>query len=590
MPSTPSSTPELSPTAMPAVPAATSLDVSDERRHLATRVLGDAILLGVVGDAIMRSSTLGANMSVWTVAVVLALITLARRRHDAMPAEARWLLAPTVAIALLFAWRQSESLAAYNALALVGTLGLLASAVRASPDQALFTSRVRDVAQRLFSVGLGTAFGMPRLVVVDVSLRDVTTGRGSTRIVTGLRTALLAIPLLLVFGGLFTSADPVFARVVGDVFAVDAGEVATHLVLTGFFAWIVGGFLRSALLSSSQAPATIPFPDGALGITEVSVTLGSLVLLFAAFVAVQFRYFFGGDAVVVQTAGLGYADYARSGFFELVTVSALVLPVLLSANALLRRDTPRAVKIYRWLATTLLVLLAVIMYSAVTRMRLYQSVYGLSTDRLDATVFMAWLALVFVWFSFTVLRGRDKPFVAGVLISAWGTLFTLNVADPAGLVARANIARADRGKDLDVRYIESLGADAAPALVSYLVRQPLTPPPGWASPSSAQSAPGASTPNASMAPMVPREASGNDYTARCRAARKLLEAWGPSAPTDWRGWTAASATARRVIAKNQPALRTLAGTEWVGKTYVRCAEAPAAVSMPPASGVERVRP
>jgi len=151
MPSTPSSTPELSPTAMPAVPAATSLDVSDERRHLATRVLGDAILLGVVGDAIMRSSTLGANMSVWTVAVVLALITLARRRHDAMPAEARWLLAPTVAIALLFAWRQSESLAAYNALAHdilaadnAGTLGDAAARLNQNlPGMRLLLMRTR---------------------------------------------------------------------------------------------------------------------------------------------------------------------------------------------------------------------------------------------------------------------------------------------------------------------------------------------------------------------------------------------------------------------------------------------------------------
>ncbi len=74
----------------------------------------------------------------------------------------------------------------------------------------------------------------------------------------------------------------------------------------------------------------------------MSIALGSLVALFAAFVIVQLRYFFGGDALVQATAGMSYADYARRGFFELVTVSALVLPVLLSANALLRRDTPRA--------------------------------------------------------------------------------------------------------------------------------------------------------------------------------------------------------------------------------------------------------
>ena len=209
--------------------------------------------------------------------------------------------------------------------------------------------------------------------------------------------------------------------ILGDIFDIDGGVVASHVILSGFFAWFVGGFLRTALLSGDRARTSIPFPDGALGLTEVGVALGSLVLLFAAFVAVQFRYFFGGDALISQTAGLSYADYARKGFFELVTVSALVLPVLLSANALLRRDTSNAVRVYRVLASTLLVLLAVIMYSAIARMRLYQSAYGLSTDRFEATVFMGWLALVLGWFAFTVLRGRDKRFVGGLLVSAWGT-------------------------------------------------------------------------------------------------------------------------------------------------------------------------
>jgi hypothetical protein len=552
------------------------LDAPDERRQLATRILGESLLLGVVGDAVMRSPAWGANMTVWTVAVLVALVTLARRRHDSIPADARWLLAPTLAIALLFAWRDSDSLAGYNTLAAIGTLALLASAMQQARPNRILESRVRDLVQRVVSIGLGTMFAMPRLVVADVSVRGVTAARGATRVIAGLRAALMAIPLLLIFGGLFASADPVFARLLGGVFDIDGGVVASHFVLSGFFAWIVGGFLRTALLSDGRRLATVPFPDGALGLTEVSVALGSLVLLFAAFVGVQFRYFFGGDTLVAQTAGLGYADYARRGFFELVTVSALVLPVLLSANALLRHDTPHATRVYRWLASTLLVLLAVIMYSAIARMRLYQSVYGLSTDRLYATVFMAWLAVVFVWFAFTVLRGRDRPFVGGLLVSAWGTLITLNVANPAALVARGNIARADRGKDLDVSYVQSLGADAAAALVEYLVRQPLSPPATWAARPDGAKVSVEQAPSASVSAESPSRTRPDDFTARCRAARSLLNTWGPSTTRDWRGWSVGAAQARRVVAKNSVKLRALAGQEMVGSTHMQCAEPPAA--------------
>jgi len=371
-------------------------------------------------------------MTLWALAIVVAMLTLARRRYDSLPSEARWIAVPAIAIALAFVWRDSNSLVGYNTLALIGTLALLATAIAAGPNETVSESRVRDLVQSGISVGFSSVFGMLPLVLSDVSFRDVAGARGTARTFTALRALLVAIPLLLIFGSLFASADPVFARLIADVLRIDAETVVSHLALTGFIAWITGGLLRATVLANGRGTRTVPFPDGALGLTEVSVALGSLVLLFAAFVLVQLRYFFGGDALVQATAGMSYAEYARRGFFELVTVSVLVLPVLLSANALLRRETATADRVFRALAGSLLVLLAVIMYSAFARMQLYQSIYGLTADRLYATVFMAWLATVFAWFAATVLRGRGRLFVAGVLVSGWSTLMALNVADPDG--------------------------------------------------------------------------------------------------------------------------------------------------------------
>jgi hypothetical protein len=321
-------------------------------------------------------------------------------------------------------------------------------------------------------------------------------------------------------------------------------------------------------------------PDGALGLTEVSVALGSLVLLFAAFVAVQLRYFFGGNALVQATAGMSYAEYARRGFFELVTVAALVLPVLLSANVLLRRDTPRAQRVYRALSLTLLGLLGIIMYSALARMRLYQAAYGLSTDRLYATVFMAWLVVVFGWFTVTVLREREARFLVGVVISAWAFLAGLNTANPAAFVANGNIARAEQGKELDVHYLARLGADAAPALTRYLVAKPLTPPFAWPR---AELAPGDSSTAAQAQRARDTEryvTSRDDYTARCYAARSLLNEWGPGASTDWRSWTLGGARARRVVAANESSLRELAHLAPAGQNYRPC-PTPAVVAATP---------
>ena len=74
------------------------------------------------------------------------------------------------------------------------------------------------------------------------------------------------------------------------------------------------------------------------GSSEGGRLLALVDALFAAFVAVQFRYLFGGEAMV-GAASLTRAEYARRGFFELATVVALVVPMLLVAEWIIdKRD------------------------------------------------------------------------------------------------------------------------------------------------------------------------------------------------------------------------------------------------------------
>ena len=566
--------PTPAPSPAPRSSAAIAVDSSEERARLAARTLADALLLGIVGDAILRVPEWGANMAVWSIAIVAAMITLARRRYEAVPGDARWLLVPALALSVLFTWRNSEYLVVYNTLAFFGTLALLATAISQGTEHRVLESRFRELANSAVIVGITTFVGMIALLLSDVSFRQVAGARGAGRAIAALRAALVAIPLLLVFGSLFASADPVFARLASDVFRIDAATVASHLAVTGIIAWFVGGLLRATVLSSGRSNYSIPFPDGALGLTEVATALGSLVALFAAFVVVQLRYFFGGDALVQATAGMSYADYARRGFFELVTVSALVLPVLLSANALLRRATLRADVVFRALSGTLLCLLGIIMYSAVARMQLYMSAYGLSMDRLLATVFMGWLATVFLWFAATVLRGRERVFMAGVLVSGWATLIALNIADPAGYVARFDIARAERGKEVDVAYIASLGADAAPALARHLARDHVAPPANWIVPGQDSVSAAGVAPNALGLWSVGGGRESADFGERCQAARRLLRDWGAGVADDWRSWSLSRARARRAVAANDAVLRRLAGPERINGRWAGCPAAP----------------
>jgi len=75
---------------------------------------------------------------------------------------------------------------------------------------------------------------------------------------------------------------------------------------------------------------------------------------------------------------------------------------------------------------------------------------------------MFWLAVVFVWFVLTVLRGHRERFALGTIVSGWAVLLALNACNPDALVLDTNLARAEAGKPFDAHYASRLSADAVP--------------------------------------------------------------------------------------------------------------------------------
>jgi len=218
-----------------------------------------------------------------------------------------------------------------------------------------------------------------------------------------------------------------------------------------------------------------------LRFTSAITALGALDLLFLIFVTLQLRYLFGGAAVIVETTRLTISEYARRGFFELVTASALVLPVLLVADWATLVEGPRQRRVFRVLAGALVALVGVLLVSALQRMLLYVQTFGLTELRLYTTAFMVWLGGVFVWFTLTVLRDERPRFAFGALAQALVVMGALHFANPDALIARVNLGRATRtlitgpytSHPLDAAYLAStLSADAVPVLLEALPRLP----------------------------------------------------------------------------------------------------------------------
>jgi hypothetical protein len=228
--------------------------------------------------------------------------------------------------------------------------------------------------------------------------------------------------------------------------------------------------------------------------------------------------------------------------------------VLLGTRALIRDGDTVTVRRHRLLALPLLLLVGGVIASALSRMALYVHYYGLSTDRVYAFVFMLWLAIVFVWFGLTILRGRTHDFAAGMTITGFLTLAALNLTNPDALVARVNVARAPVAPLLTDSGVPSRGAAAqsshwrAPIDYSYLTSR-----------LSGDAA--IEVARALVAPAVTTfgtPAHEGEVRARCDAVRTLLTRWGPSADRqDWRQWNVGAWRARAAIETSERELRAV---------------------------------
>ncbi|MEW6241823.1 MAG: DUF4173 domain-containing protein, partial [Chloroflexota bacterium] len=244
-------------------------------------------------------------------------------------------------------------------------------------------------------------------------------------------------------------------------------EYISRLFLIAICAYLVAGvFLhassqsRDERLFGEDKPVIRPL----LGFTESSIVLGSVTILFLAFVIIQFRYFFGGEANI-GVAGYTYSQYARRGFGELVTVAFFSLLLIMGLSTLTRRENEVQRRTYSGLNVAILVLVMVILVSAYQRLSLAIDWHGFSRLRLYPRVFLIWVGILFVAIVVLEFLHRERSFAFAFVLASLGFAVSLALVNVDSAIVRHNISRGLQGRHLNTALLASLSSDAVPALV-----------------------------------------------------------------------------------------------------------------------------
>lgn len=432
-----------------------------------------ALALGFMANLLFYDKLPGISVLIFTLLVLVALFGLGWWEKVGLVWRNLWIIAPMLFFALMVFVRANALLTFLNIMAVLGLFSLLVFFFAADRIARL---GMLDYPVVLLLTG-GQMLSRPA-PVISAGAKAAMVHKTRLRVVIKLlRGLLLAIPVLLVFTYLLSSADTIFAKYVNSVgqlkFLKDFPDLFGQLCIILGVAWVAAGSLLFGLSrrQGSEAgnartalPGVLPL-NRRIGFTEGATVLFLVDLLFTAFAYIQFTYLFAGQ-VASKMDYTAYRDYVRRGFGELLVAASLTLALILGMRWATRLETKGQLRGFNLLSTIMIGLAMVILVSAFQRMLVWENVeyYIYSDIRLYVRAFIIWLGLTFLWL-FVTLWLRPDRFAIGFLVAAIGFLVTVNLMNPDAEVARYNLSRQD---ELSTRYLYLLSDDAVPTLIAGL--------------------------------------------------------------------------------------------------------------------------
>lgn len=244
---------------------------------------------------------------------------------------------------------------------------------------------------------------------------------------------VIVLPLLFIILPLLSSADAGFQSLMENLAGNLTEYISDHLLVIFvrilfaipvslyLFGLVFGGihgrytdrFQERKLLESGRQARRVPD-------TAICMALVIICLVYCLFMAIQGNYLFSAFTGNIPK-GFTYSEYARRGFFELCQIGVWNLIFTWLMGACSRTDR-REHKGLGFLTVLLSVLTLLLLATAVGKMGMYISVYGLTVRRILPLIFMLWMGLVFV--CIIVHQKREFP-VVRLCVMAGAVMFCL---------------------------------------------------------------------------------------------------------------------------------------------------------------------
>ncbi len=345
-------------------------------------IAGVSLVLGLLFNYFFFEKTPGIAFPIFIGLILVGLFIIASHLKKQINKQVFWLILPVVFFSGMVFVRSSPLLTFLNIVTCLFLLLLIGEMALGGQIKKFI---IGDYVKTFF---LPFKFIHPLFQTLPNIFKFRETNQGpkvSSRIIKGIT---MTIPVIFVFLLLFSSADLVFKKYISNLITINLEPETIPrliLVLCATFGFI--GAYSYALNKKEDSLTEEVKKQPSVGHIETTILLGAVNVLFFAFILIQLTYLFGGEGNIVSK-GLTYAEYARKGFFELITVAIISFLLLLTTEKYTAKKDTEHTLMFKLLSSALILQVILIMVSAYKRLLLYEEAYGLTTLRLYSHIFI----------------------------------------------------------------------------------------------------------------------------------------------------------------------------------------------------------
>jgi len=337
---------------------------------------------------------------------------------------------------------------------------------------------ITDWLNQVFAVPFSNFLGL--FISIRTAAKDTKRGKA---VLIGVIGLCVAIPLIIGVTSLLINSDKGFEQFASDFSGwIGLNDIGSYLLK------FIGGvpiacYIFGAVCGNIQKRYTgLVTKEGAeknlaaarrIPRAAVLTPLAVLCALYVVYISVMSVYLFSAFTGNLPS-GFTYAEYARTGFFELCGVAAINLFVLIFTYVFTSRGAGEYPKAMRVFSALLCLLTELLIATATSKMLLYIDAYGLSRLRVYTLWFLVLLFVVFalliVWHirTYTAAATRAKPFNAGrpIVIVSVCFLLALFLANTDGLIAKYNVWQYSSGhtRTVDTAMLSGMSGAVLPYL------------------------------------------------------------------------------------------------------------------------------